>query len=489
MISFRNVSFQYGDHADKALDNVSFDVAQGEFVVLAGVSGSGKTTVTRCINGLIPHFEEGRRTGQVLLDGVEVADVEMHEIARRVGSVFQDPRSQFFTINITDEVAFGCENLGIPRGEMRKRVDNAFGRFAIDHLRERSVFALSSGEKQKVAFASVYSMQPRVFVLDEPSSNLDVTSTLQLRQILQGLKAEGHTIVIAEHRLYYLRDLFDRVIYLAHGRVEREYSQADVTATSPAEFEAQGLRPFDLSQVAISRNNYPVNENLRVEARDLRFKYSRKAAEILKGVNLTFRGGEVVAVVGPNGAGKTTLLKVLSGLLEATGGAVQVSGQPVKAAARIKRSHLVMQDADHQLFTESVQKEMELGFKVDEAHRVQVAETLTRLNLVEFKDRHPHSLSGGQKQRLAVAVALVKQPEVIMLDEPTSGLDGRNMATLADLVRDMAGAGHVVIIATHDYELIARTCSRVMFLNDGIVQEDSPMGEVSAGLKQFLGGN
>ncbi|MGL5513350.1 MAG: ABC transporter ATP-binding protein, partial [Sporomusa sp.] len=228
MIEFRNVSYSYRKNGGKNIDDLNFTIRKGEFVLITGKSGSGKTTVSKCINGLIPYFHEGIMDGDVFVGGENTKGLALYEIGEKVGSVFQDPRSQFFTTNTTDEVAFGCQNLGIKRDEIFKRITDAFASLQIVGLRDRSIFELSSGEKQKIAIASCQAMNPCVYVLDEPSANLDIESIDQLSKILRVLKNSGTTIVVIEHRLYYLRELVDRIIYIDAGKIAGTYTAADI---------------------------------------------------------------------------------------------------------------------------------------------------------------------------------------------------------------------------------------------------------------------
>jgi energy-coupling factor transporter ATP-binding protein EcfA2 len=468
VITLRDVSFTYQGAERPSLDGVSLSVGAGELVVLAGESGCGKTTITRCLNGLIPHFYPGTLIGQMALDDVDVTGIPMHEIGRSVASVFQDPRSQFFTTRTTAEVAFACENFGIEAGELRARVDSAFADLGIRDLIDRSVFELSSGEKQKIAIAATYALRPKVAVLDEPSANLDVRSTHELADVLARLKAWGVTIVVAEHRLFYLADLVDRLIYFRDGRVVESFTRDELKRLDWAALDARGLRQVELTKVRIAGRPRRLHESTLLQVREAQFAY-RPGEPILQTFTMHGRRGEVVGIVGDNGSGKSTAAKVAVGLLEAQSGRVRLDYAVTRAKRRLRRSFFVMQEADYQLYAESVLAELLLGKSGGDTAREAAFQILADLGLETMCERHPQTLSGGQKQRLTIAVGLASGADVIFLDEPTSGLDARSMARVADALRLLADRGRFVCVVTHDFELLVAACERVVRIEDGCV--------------------
>lgn len=243
MIEFKDVSFQYEQGNSKGkIENINLTIHDGEVVLICGESGCGKTTLTRLINGLIPHYYEGTLTGQTIVKGIDVKNVSLYALSGVVGSVFQNPRTQFFTVDTTSEIAFGCENLAIDADEINLRIEKTVGVLKIKDLLNRSLFALSGGEKQKIACASISAMEPDIFVLDEPSSNLDIKSIRELKNVLREWKAQGKTIVIAEHRLYYLMDIADRVLYMQDGQIKENLSISDFKKKSTDELHVLGLR-------------------------------------------------------------------------------------------------------------------------------------------------------------------------------------------------------------------------------------------------------
>lgn len=482
MIELKNVSFRYSEDHKESISSVNLKIKKGEFVLLTGRSGSGKTTVTRCINGLIPHFYEGVLSGEILLDGKDVRELQLHEIAERVGSVFQDPRSQFFTADTTSEMAFACENLGLPREEIVTRIQDTVSCLKMEDLLERSIFRLSSGEKQRVAIASVHAAGPAIYVLDEPSANLDHEATGDLRQILARLKEQGHTVIIAEHRLYYLKDLADRIIYMEDGRITEEYDRKTFLALPDEERNRKGLRCISPETLGLDAE---ANDSVSRPDRYLRldglcFGYPGNGLA-LSSLRLTGDKGDIIGIVGPNGAGKSTLARVLCGLLKEKAGNVLIDGRKSGPRDRVRQAYFVMQDSDYQLFTESVEEELKLGNEDLPGLAEKTEETLQALNLSEFKDRHPASLSGGQKQRVTIAVAIVKGSSVLVFDEPTSGLDADNMRRVAAMIKKMAAEGRTVIVISHDYEFILHTCTRIVRLADGQIGEEFRMADGSLG--------
>ena len=489
MINFKNVSFSYsGEHGTgDGVSEIDLTIKDGEFVVLCGESGCGKTTVTRLINGLAPHFYEGEMSGSVMIGDVCVNTENLSDIAALTGSVFQNPKSQFFNLDTTGELVFGCENLGIPREQIQQRLEKTKRDLQLDNLMDRDIFELSGGEKQQIACASCYTADPRVFVLDEPSSNLDKRAIQRLHRMLVKIKAAGKTVVIAEHRLYYLMDVADRFIYMRGGKIERIFTRDEMKALSESDLTALGLRLTDMQFLAaLARKEDAAQETLvksstlpetqpvskpALEALDVTCGYG--STRVLDIERLALPEHSIVALIGDNGSGKSTFAQVLAGLIPSNG-SIAVGSAYLTAEERSKRSFMVMQDVNRQLFADSVLEEvmMNTGASAADAEAV-----LARLGILELKDRHPASLSGGQKQRTAIASALCAKKDLLIFDEPTSGLDRRGMERFGSLLRDLQTSAALSLVITHDPELIMSCCTHILHIENGRVLAFYPLNK------------
>lgn len=468
-IEIKNLSFAYGDGLEQ-LKNINLTIHQGEVIALTGPSGSGKSTLTKVINGLVPYFYEGNLTGQVSLMGKNLADIPTWERGRFVGNVFQDPRSQFFANEVAGEIAFGCENYGFSHDEIIQSVHSASASLGVEDILEQKVRLLSYGMRQRVAIASAKAIDPPIFVLDEPSANLDMAATLAFATLIKDLKAQGKTILVAEHRLYYLRDIADRVVFLEDGQIKGIFTPQQMEALPFEQIEEKGLRSLDLSSLA---TQVPIHQNgakiqLQVKGLCKTFGDTTVASDI----DFSCRQGEVVAVVGPNGVGKSTLGKMIAGLLKEDAGEVLYEGRKLKRTDRRGKVWYIMQDLDSQLFGENLMDELLTGRKETPERKEKAKGILDALGLSELVEQHPATLSGGQKQRLALGVALIYEAPVIILDEPTSGLDGKNMRNVGKLIRDLAQKGHTILMITHDVECALAACDRAICMRDGRIAED-----------------
>ena len=477
IIEINNVTFRYSNTDTDSLSDLELCIHKGECILLCGGSGCGKTTVTRLINGLIPHYYEGELTGSITVSGMDTVQSEIEDISVHVGSVFQNPRSQFFCVDTTSEIAFGCENRQMAVQEIEQRVERAVNEIGIADLLGRSIFDLSGGEKQKIACAGVSAASPDIIVLDEPTSNLDLDAIDDLRDILRKWKSEGKTIIIAEHRLAWLNGICDRAVLLENGSVTKEFSAQGFFALSDEQLHKYGLRSvtplnsfLDLPLGITPITAYDSKGELIL--RDYRYSYKKHIA--LNIDTLSIPKGTVTAVVGHNGAGKSTLVKCLCGLQKYFKGTAEYKGKQLRPKDMRRISYMVMQDVNHQLFAESVLDEVMLG--MTDENKEQAAAVLEQLDLAELADRHPMSLSGGQKQRTAIASALLAEKEILVFDEPTSGLDYEHMIQTARLIRSL-GVKYTVLIITHDPELIRECCTHVLHIEKGKAGEFNSMEE------------
>ncbi len=466
-VRLRDLSFSY-DAAGARLRNLNLTIRAGEVVVITGASGSGKSTITRLINGLIPQFYEGQMEGDLEIEGV-ARDAAFYERGRRIGNVFQDPRSQFFANEVAGEIAFGCENYGYAHDDIVRRVEDAARRIGLSNVLEERVRTLSYGMRQKVAIASARAMGPEIYVMDEPSANLDVEATHQLAGIIRGLKDEGRTVVVTEHRLYYLMDIADRFLHLRDGAIAGEFTNAEFRGLAPDSLRDMGLRTPDLYDCRADFDG-PAPGEEEVRAVDLVKRFG--ATPVLNGVDFTIRKGESVALIGDNGVGKSTIGRILAGLVKEDRGMVRIDGRRRSARGRIGGAWYIPQDLDSWLFGDSLLDELLTGGPRTPERRARALEVLGLLDLDAIADQHPATLSGGQKQRLALGVALIHRADLIIMDEPTSGLDGRSMRRVGDLVRRLSAQGRTILIISHDAECVLHCCGRAILIEDGRVAED-----------------
>ena len=454
MIEIRELSFKYKGGANYSLKDINLKIKKGECILLCGKSGCGKSTLLKLINGIIPEFYDGDICGSVRVNGINTFTTEIHELSKFVGSVFQNPKTQFYTTNTTDEIAFGLENYGIDTETINKRITEVEKDLRLERLMNKNIFNLSGGEKQKIAIASTYALSPEIFVLDEPSSSLDIKSMKELSQTIENLKAMGKTIIIAEHRLWYLKDIVDRAIYMEDGKIIREYNMEEIEKLSEDERLKTGLRHCSCKDINLVNNEESFNEESSLEIRNLIFK--RNARTILSIDNIKFSYGNIIGIVGENGIGKSTFAKIVCGLYKTNNEEILKDNRRFNRRNMIKESLLVMQEVNYQLFTDTVFDEILLTSKIRDKNIVNTY--LKDMELENIIDRNPHTLSGGQKQRVIILSALLSGKKILFFDEPTSGLDYRNMKIVAKNIKKVKKKDRLILIISHDIEFLELVC-------------------------------
>ncbi|MHB1355367.1 MAG: ABC transporter ATP-binding protein [Anaerolineae bacterium] len=501
MIQLEHVTYFYPDAPYPVLNDLNLEVADGEFVLLVGPSGCGKSTLLRCLNGLVPHFYGGRINGTVRVAGLDPSNEEPRRMSSIVGFVFQDPEAQFVVDTVESELVFAMENANLPQTTMRKRVEEVLDQLNIAHLRQRRISTLSGGEKQRVAIASILTLQPRVVVLDEPTSQLDPQAAEEVLTILHKLNSDlGLTIILSEHRLERVVQYVDRILYLAGSGLPLVSGTPEKTLAilpqvpplielgralgwSPLPLTIKEARRFtsklQIPQRAAALTPLHVTTPLEISIENLWYSYSGQPA--LKGINLQVRQGEVIALMGRNGSGKSTLLKQLVGLLQPQRGQVTICGfdtRKVSTDEIIRAVGYVPQNPNSLLFAETVREEIAFTRRNHHLSTGDEQPLLDSLQLGALGERYPRDLSVGERQRVALAAILAGEPRVILLDEPTRGLDYVQKHLLTSFLSQEKARGHTVILATHDVELAAASVDRVVIMGDGEIVVDGPTREV-----------
>ena len=451
MLTLENLSLFY-EQDKKVLDDINLIVADGECVLLTGESGSGKSSIINSINGLAFEYENAKFSGSIKVDNKDLKGMELYEISLMISSVFQNPKTHFFNVDTTLELLFYLENIGLDRKEMESRMEDMLKLFPIKHLLGRSIFDLSGGEKQILYVAACYISGCKIIVLDEPSSNLDDTYIDILKEMLQILKNKGITLIIAEHRIYYLTDLADRIILVRKGEFFKELTKDELLNSE----KQLGLR--SAIKTVLKAQNKSVGNDLNIK----KLEYNFKEGSELNIEDISFGLGNIYGITGKNGCGKSTFLRVMTGLDDRGKSEITFDGKILNKKDRLKNSSLVMQDVNHQLFTDSVEEEIKLGVK--DLSQDRLDKVLFGLELTELKDRHPMSLSGGQKQRVAIASVLCKKSRFIFFDEPTSGMDYKNMIRISKLIKEMSTKDNIIFIVSHDNEFLNETADSILCL-------------------------
>ena len=453
MLTLENLSLFY-EQDKKILDCINLTVADGKCILLTGESGSGKSSIINSINGLAFEYENAKISGTIKVDNKDLKGMELYEISLLISSVFQNPKTHFFNVDTTLELLFYLENIGLDRKEMESRMEDMLKLFPIKHSLGRSIFDLSGGEKQILCVAACYISGCKIIVLDEPSSNLDDKYIDILKEMLHILKNKGITLIIAEHRIYYLTDLADRIILVRKGELFKEITKDELLNAE----RQLGLR--STIKTALKAQNKPDGNDLNIK----KLEYKFKEGSGLKIDDISFGLGNIYGITGKNGCGKSTFIRVMTGLDDKGKSEIIFNGKTLNKKDRLKNSSLVMQDVNHQLFTDSVEEEIKLGVK--DLSQDRLDKVLYGLELTELKDRHPMSLSGGQKQRVAIASVLCKNSRFIFFDEPTSGMDYKNMIRISKLIKEMSTEDNIIFIVSHDVEFLNETADSILCLEE-----------------------
>lgn len=491
-----DLTFSYRDREETAIQGITFSANPGEILLVAGASGCGKTTLIRCVNGLIPRSYKGKMTGRVLVHGENTEKWPLSRISQQIGTVLQDPERQILGTKVLNEVAFGLENLGMPRPEIVSRADEALHFLNIYHLRDRETFNLSGGEKQKVALAGVLAMRPKILLLDEPLASLDPASALETLEMVRIMADEGMSIVMIEHRVEdVLKINPERVMFMDAGEIRYlgdlqglnkvvNYHEVKLPAEVVIQRAAQDSPPIPIQVLPGITKEEHTMEPL-VEFQDVGFSYDREV-EVLHHISLKIWRGDVIAVLGPNGAGKTTFVKHAIGLLKPKTGHVLVNGQDTHEASVAEIASTlgyVFQSPSHMLFAQTVHDELAFGPKnlkhSPEEIEKEVMEALKTVNLVEYEQDPPLSLSFGQQKRVSIAAILAMRSRILVMDEPTAGQDYQNYMNFMDSILQMPGFESVVFI-THDVDIAVIYANRVILVSDGRIAADGPPYEVLA---------
>lgn len=456
MVEIENLSLSYGNNKE-VLKNISLNIKKGECVLLTGKSGSGKSSIINSINGLAVRYDGASIDGSIRIGNKDIKNLKLYEISMLVSSVFQNPKTHFFNVNTTLELLFYLENIGLSRYEMDKRLTEMLNLFPIEHLLNRDIFKLSGGEKQILCIAASYISGTEIIVLDEPSSNLDEENIKVIKEMLVQLKDKGKTLIISEHRIFYLMDIIDKIFLIKDGEIQSEYTKIDFMKFSTKKLNELGLRDKIKTKLTVPEIKNSGNFNVK----NIEFKFNGVDNKLLL-KNISFEMGKIYGIVGTNGLGKSTLLRCLIGCERKSKDEIYLDDKRLSKTDRIKISSLVMQDVNHQLFTDSVMSEVSLGIKNVEISYVE--DILKKLDLYELKDCHPMSLSGGQKQRVAIASVLYKNSKLLFFDEPTSGMDYYNMMNISHLINECKSNEKIIFIVSHDQEFLNSIADYIVYL-------------------------
>lgn len=516
-VSIEDLSFTYSPNQRPAIQHLQAQIEEGRFVVVMGHSGAGKSTLCYCLNGLIPQFFRGKYQGRVWIEEKEVAHHKVWELSRLIGLVFQDFEAQLFSTNVELEMAFGPENHCVPRSEMEQRIKRYLSLVGIEGLRHREPSSLSGGQKQRLAIGSVLALEPKILVMDEPTTDLDPRGREEILSITNRLREEGRTLIMVDHEPETAMEA-DWVMLLREGKLVAQGPPVDLLKNRPI-LQSCGVRfpstlelfrrmgwPGDplnftesikiIDQLNLAPRKKPPWGKLPTQktkgkpilwTKALSYTYPFYGVEALRGIDLSIYEGEFIALLGQNGSGKTTLAKHFNGLLKPTSGQVWVQGRTTKEYTHRDMARLVgyvFQNPDHQIFARTVKEEVGFGLKVlgepPKMIEERVAEALEIVGLEGYETRVPFTLTKGERQRVAIASILSVRPQILILDEPTTGLDMGHQKTIMEVLRELNRKGHTIIIITHCMWVATEYAQRTIVMKEGQVLLDGPTRVVFA---------
>lgn len=510
-VTVQDLSLRFEFVERDTLSGISFSLEQGESILVLGPSGCGKSTLTLCLNGLYPRELDGALSGDIIINGKPTLSYKPGQLSRIVGVVFQDPETQFCMLTVEDEIAFGLENIAVPREEIEERIDDALRLVDMEHFKQSTISTLSGGQKQKLALACILAMRPNLLILDEPTANLDPIARIDLIQTIKRLKSElGFSLIIIEHQLDQWTDLANRcLMFDKNGSVFFDGSMQQAIRSHRKEIEGEGIWLPKVTQqvlpyVKAKSHDVPLTledfsreahlwsgiqwdqnvENIELETQDIflecnQVSYIANDKTILKDISITIREHEFVAIAGANGSGKTTLSRILAGLQRPVSGTVFLGGKPLtewNEGELRKEIGYVFQNPEHQFVMNTVYDEIAFSLQMKGVHESEIQERVGRilklLGLTSYTKNHPFTLSQGQKRRLSIATMIVDEQKMLILDEPTFGQDAATNYEMMLMLEERYQRGTGIVMITHDMELVHNYADRIIVLHEGEVVAD-----------------